>query len=146
MKVEVLSVGTKMPSWVEDVCKDYLKRFDRHIHIQLRSVPLHTKHKDTERLLAQIPPEAYCILLDEKGKLYSSTELSKQWEVWQNLGRPLCFVIGGPDGFDPAIFSRANELWSLSPLTFPHPLVRVMVVEQLYRALSIHKGHPYHRA
>jgi 23S rRNA (pseudouridine1915-N3)-methyltransferase len=156
MKITLLTNSDKMPKWVDEVSDDYAKRFAYPIQFDLiaLSAPkrgsslssLKAKALEAHLLLGKIPSNAYVILLDEGGKAHSSVGLSHQLEHWQNLGKPLFLVIGGADGFDPLIYARAQEKWSLSPLTFPHPLVRVLVIEQLYRAYSILKGHPYHRA
>jgi 23S rRNA (pseudouridine1915-N3)-methyltransferase len=155
MKITLLAISDKMPKWVEDVSKDYLKRFSHPIQCELIALPApkrtsslsipKAKTLEAEMLLGKIPLNAYCILLDEKGKMHTSTSLASQFNHWQLLGQPIFIVIGGPDGFAPKVYARANELWSLSALTFPHPLVRVIAIEQLYRAWSITKGHPYHR-
>jgi 23S rRNA (pseudouridine1915-N3)-methyltransferase len=155
MKITLLAISDKMPKWVEEVSQDYLKRFSNPISCDLFAIPApkrtgnlsiqKAKTLEAEALLLKIPENAYCILLDEKGKMYASQDLARKFTYWQNLSRPIFIIIGGPDGFDAKIYARANELWSLSALTFPHPLVRIIAIEQLYRAWSITKGHPYHR-
>jgi 23S rRNA (pseudouridine1915-N3)-methyltransferase len=155
MKITILAISDKMPKWVDEVSQDYLKRFSHPIQCELialaapkRTSTLSTdkaKSLEADLLLAKIPTNAHCVLLDEKGKIHSSLGLSSQFNHWQLLGQPIVIVIGGADGFDPKLYARGNELWSLSQLTFPHPLVRVIAIEQLYRAWSITKGHPYHR-
>jgi 23S rRNA (pseudouridine1915-N3)-methyltransferase len=155
MKITVFAISDKMPRWVLDVSQDYLKRFAHPIQCDMVEIPApkrgstlsiqKAKALEAEVLLSKIPENAHCILLDEKGKMHTSQELSKRFLEWQHLGKPIALVIGGPDGFDPKMYARANELWSLSGLTFPHPIVRIIAIEQLYRAWSITKGHPYHR-
>ena len=155
MKLTLLTISDKMPKWVEDVTYDYSKRFIYPVQFEITalSAPKRTtslpsskaKNLEGEMLLEKIPSNAHLVLLDEKGKMHTSLSLSKQFETWQERGKPIVIAIGGADGFDSKLYERAQELWSLSSLTFPHPLVRVMAVEQLYRSLSILKGHPYHR-
>ena len=99
-----------------------------------------------ERILAKLSSDEHVVLLDERGKQMSSSELSRRLGEWQSEGRDICFVIGGPDGVADAVHRRADTAWSLSELTLPHGLARVFVAEQLYRAWSMQAGHPYHRA
>jgi 23S rRNA (pseudouridine1915-N3)-methyltransferase len=156
MKITLLTISDKMPKWVDEVSEDYAKRFAYPVQFDLlalsapkRSASLSAakaKTLEAHLLLDKIPSNAYVVLLDEQGKAHTSVGLSHQLAHWQNFGKPLWLVIGGADGFDPLMYARAQEKWSLSPLTFPHPLVRVLVIEQLYRAYTILKGHPYHRA
>lgn len=97
-------------------------------------------------MLAAIPKGARVVALDVKGKPWSTEGLSSNMEEWMQDGRDVALLVGGPDGLDPRCLQQAQQRWSLSPLTFPHPLVRVIIAEQLYRAHSIIKNHPYHRA
>jgi 23S rRNA (pseudouridine1915-N3)-methyltransferase len=155
MKLTLLVMSDKVPKWVDEVCEHYLKRISFPFQVNLVVLPAPKRYEglpsakaikmEAELLLQKIPSNAYCVLLDERGKSYNSVAFSKQLEGWQLQGQPVVLVIGGADGFDDQLYARAQELWSLSPLTFPHPLVRVMVAEQLYRAVSLIKGHPYHR-
>jgi 23S rRNA (pseudouridine1915-N3)-methyltransferase len=96
-------------------------------------------------LLAAIPRDAHVVALDGRGKAWSSEDLAAQLERWRMQGRDLAFLIGGPDGLAPAVLARADQRWSLGPATLPHPLVRIVVAEQLYRAVSQLGNHPYHR-
>ena len=98
------------------------------------------------RLLAALPKGAQLVALDERGTAWSTAQLARELAGWLGEGRDLALLIGGPEGLDEACRARADRLWSLSPLTFPHPLVRVILAEQLYRAWSLLGGHPYHRA
>ena len=155
MKLCLLSISDKMPAWVDQVTQDYAKRLSNPIQFEMLALPApkrgahlseaKAKALEAQLILSKIPDNAHVVLLDEQGKMHSSIELSKQLEKWQNFGKPTFIVIGGADGFDESVYERAQERWSLSALTFPHPLVRVIAVEQLYRASSILKGHPYHR-
>ena len=98
-----------------------------------------------EKILAGLSKDEQVVLLDEQGKQMTSPDLAGRLEAWQSDGRDLCFVIGGPDGVSPACRERAGLVWSLSKLTLPHGLARVLFAEQLYRAWSLQVGHPYHR-
>src|SRR5579885_1493093 len=98
-----------------------------------------------ERMLAALPKAAHVVALDAAGAAWRSEELAARLQRWRLLGKDLAFLIGGPDGLAPAVLARADERWSLGPLTLPHPLVRILVAEQLYRAASLLAGHPYHR-
>ena len=102
--------------------------------------------QESKRILSQIDASDHVVALDVIGKSWSTPELAEHLASWQQLGSDISLVIGGPDGLDPACLQRANQRWSLSALTLPHPLVRVMLAEQLYRAWTILQNHPYHRA
>lgn len=111
-----------------------------------RGAPAEAKRRESEALLAALPPQAFAIALDLGGKAPDSPALSGLLERWLGLSRPLCFIIGGAEGLDASAVARADALLSLGPMTWPHMLVRVMLAEQLYRAQAIRTGHPYHRA
>jgi len=102
--------------------------------------------READSLLDAIPDKAHVIALDNRGKSWSTEQVATQLASWQELGKSLVFLIGGADGLHPRCRDRADQMWSLSQLTFPHPLVRVVLVEQLYRAQSLLDNHPYHRA
>lgn len=108
--------------------------------------PAEAKRREAAGLLAALPPAAVAVALDLGGAAPGSDGLARLLERWLGLSRPLCFLIGGADGLDPAVPARADHLLSLGPMTWPHMLVRVMLAEQLYRAQSILQGHPYHRS
>lgn len=145
-----------MPSWVTSAYADYSKRLPKELKPQLLELPLGKRSQQTppdkaiqregETMLAAIPAQSYVIALDIPGKAYTTAQLATQLTAWQQYAKPLVLLIGGPDGLAPACLARANSTWSLSPLTLPHPLVRIIVIEQLYRAWSILQHHPYHRA
>jgi len=155
MKVRLLTVSHRQPSWVDAAFAEYEKRLPREWAFQLVEVKpeARTSGASTERvhaaeaarLRAALPERARVVALDERGKSWTTAELAKHLERWQQEGRDLAFVIGGADGFDPAFVASADVRVSLSPMTLPHGLVRVVMVEQLYRAASILRGHPYHR-
>jgi 23S rRNA (pseudouridine1915-N3)-methyltransferase len=156
MRVTVHSVAGKMPRWVDEAVREYEKRLPRELGLQWRDVPLATRspsideatlrERDGEALLKGLKPGDHCVALDGRGKAWSTEELAAQLEGWMMRGQPLSLLIGGPDGLSEACLSAASQRWSLGPLTLPHPLVRVLLAEQLYRAWTITVGHPYHRA
>lgn len=142
-----------MPAWVQQASDDYTKRMPRRWQFKVREFSQAQGDsselimaKEADVLLGAIPEKAHVIALDNLGVAWSTEQVSKQLESWQELGKSLVFLIGGADGLHPRVRSRANQMWSLSNLTYPHPLVRVVLVEQLYRAQSLLDNHPYHRA
>jgi len=151
MRAWLIAVGARMPAWVQDGYAEYAKRLSRDLPLQL--VEISTKSRDPARatleegtaLLSAIPDGAHVVALDGRGKTWSSEDLAAQLGRWRMQGKDLAFLIGGPDGFAPAVLTRADQSWSLGPATLPHPLVRIMVAEQLYRASSQLANHPYHR-
>jgi 23S rRNA (pseudouridine1915-N3)-methyltransferase len=159
MQIRLLAVGNKLPSWVDEGFNEYCKRFSTSCSLELIEIPAekrgpHTKHmgalqqlidREGEKLLAAIKPGHRIITLEVTGQLWSTEKLASHIEKWQGEGRHIDMLIGGPDGLSEACSRKADTKWSLSPLTLPHPLVRIIVAEQLYRAVSILKKHPYHR-
>lgn len=151
MRAWLIAIGERMPAWVQEGYADYAKRLARELPLQL--VEVSTKSRDPARittdegaaLLATIPKGAHVIALDGRGKPWSSEELAAQLARWRMQGKDLAFLIGGADGLAPAVLERADQRWSLGPATLPHPLVRLFVAEQLYRAVSQLGNHPYHR-
>lgn len=156
MKIRLLAVGQKMPGWVTEGFTDYANRMPPECRLELTELPLAQRAKsrpveravreEGERLLAALTGSEQLIALDVRGKSWSTEQLSAELSAWLQGGRDIALAIGGPDGLDDAVLERAERRWSLSPLTLPHPLVRVIVAEQMYRAMSILKNHPYHRA
>lgn len=156
MKIILIAVGTKMPSWVNTAFIDYQKRFPSEMKLELHELqPSKRTGKNSEEkakeeeaaaILEAIPKKSYIISLDERGRQYTSVELSKKVGDWQSLGSDVVLIIGGPNGLTDEIRQKSNELWSLSKLTLPHPLVRVFLAETVYRAWSIYTNLPYHRA
>jgi 23S rRNA (pseudouridine1915-N3)-methyltransferase len=147
----MIAVGERMPAWVEQGYAEYAKRLSRELPLQL--VEVTAKSRDPARatadegaaLAAAIPRGAHVVALDGRGRGWSSEELADQLSRWRMLGKDLAFLIGGPDGLAPAVLERADQRWSLGPATLPHPLVRIIVAEQLYRAAAQLGNHPYHR-
>jgi 23S rRNA (pseudouridine1915-N3)-methyltransferase len=145
VRVRILAVGTRMPGWVTAAYDDYTRRLRSSMRIDLEELPVgKSKAEEEKRFLDRIGDD-YVVALDEHGKSRTTLELA-QWlgERLQD-GRHLSFLIGGPDGLGPEILKRATWRWSLSALTFPHAMVRVMLAEALYRAQSVLHNHPYHR-
>ena len=155
MRFLLLAVGQKMPGWVMQGFEEYQKRMPRECPLQLKEIPTAKRGKqaaiqkwqdeEAERLLAAIPASTHVVALDQHGKSWSTEALAGHIEHWMTLGQDVALLIGGPDGLSHAVRQRADQIWSLSALTLPHPLVRVVVAEQLYRAMMVIKNHPYHK-
>jgi 23S rRNA (pseudouridine1915-N3)-methyltransferase len=155
LKIHLIAVGKKMPEWINTGYAEFSKRMPPELQINLIEITPSVRNKSTpieknikeegESIQSAIPANSKLIVLDEKGKYFSSIDLSKKMEGWLPMGQDISIVIGGTDGIDPMIKQQADEKWSVSSFTLPHALVRVVVAEQLYRAWSIMKGHPYHR-
>lgn len=143
MKIRLIAAGTRLPDWIDAGLAEYAKRFGRGLHFELVEIPL---AREPERMRAAIGRSDYVVALEVTGRSMSSPALAEWLAARMAGGKDLAFLVGGPDGLDPALAKGADFRWSLSPLTFPHALVRVMVAEQLYRAHSLLRGHPYHRA
>ena len=153
MRLRLLAVGTRMPAWGDAGVQDYLRRFPRDCPLELVEIPTAQRGQDAararleegRRLLAAIGARDQVIALCVGGQRWTTPDLAKHLSDWQHQGRDVALLVGGPDGLDAACLDRASLRWSLSPLTLPHALARVVVIEQLYRAWSIRAGHPYHR-
>src|SRR5690606_1189097 len=155
MKIRLLAVGQKMPAWVTEGFNEYAGRMPPECRIDLVELPLALRTKsrpleravreEGERMLGALNGGEHLIALDVRGRTWSTEQLSTELAGWMHDGRDIALAVGGPDGLDDTVLARAERRWSLSPLTLPHPLVRVIVAEQLYRAMSILKNHPYHR-
>ncbi|MDB4020905.1 23S rRNA (pseudouridine(1915)-N(3))-methyltransferase RlmH [Litorivicinus sp.] len=150
--VRLVAVGQRMPDWVTLACDDYLPRFRRHFCLRLEEVPSskqsgsQAQNDHHSRLIERVKPQDFLIVLDERGQQFSTAELALKLTDWELSGRSLVFAIGGPDGWNEKTYEKSDQLWSLSSLVFPHPIARLLVIEQLYRADSIRQGHPYHRS
>lgn len=153
MRIKILTISERQPEWVNLAYADYAKRLPAHLSPELVELPLAKRREDVarakideaQRLLSAVPKSGYIIAMDEHAQNWSSMQLSEQLARWLQLGQDVAFLIGGPDGLHSDVLSRAAQRWSISRLTFPHGLVRIILVEQLYRAHSILAGHPYHR-
>lgn len=155
MQINFITIGTRMPSWVQTGYEDYAKRLIQEIRLNLIELPISKYHRNNdiqrilqdegERMIAAIPNNNVVIALDVKGHAWDTPALAKQLQQWQLNGSDVSLLVGGPEGLAPNCLAKAQTKWSLSPLTFPHPLVRIIVAEQIYRAWSLSKGHPYHR-
>ena len=155
MRLTVISVGGRMPRWVDDGVEDYTRRLPRELKISWKDLPLARRGKDSkpeqlkaregEQILRAIPTGDTVVALDVLGKPWSTEQLAERLGEWQMSGRGVSLLIGGPDGLSPECLQAARLRWSLSALTLPHPLVRVVLAEQLYRAWTITVNHPYHR-
>jgi 23S rRNA (pseudouridine1915-N3)-methyltransferase len=155
VKLFVVAVGHRMPAWVDAGFDEYARRMPREAPLRLVEVKPEPRGEATpverltetegKRIRLALPAGCFKVVLDERGRPSTTRELAQRIESWQMDGRDVAFVIGGADGLAPAVTREADWLWSLSPLTLPHGLVRVVVAEQLYRAWSITKNHPYHR-
>jgi 23S rRNA (pseudouridine1915-N3)-methyltransferase len=156
MDLTVAAVGTRMPAWVQEAWKEYARRFPRGLSLHIREIALARRGNnadvaalqkaEAESLLAAVPKGHLVVALDERGKQWSTEELAAQLENWMRDEHGVCFLVGGPDGLHAAVRHRARSVWSLGRLTLPHPLVRVLLAEQLYRAWTITQNHPYHRS
>ena len=145
-----------MPAWVSAGYAEYARRLPRECSLQLVEIPVSKRRKsipaaramqeEGQLMLAAIPADCLVIALDVKGKSWSTGVLTKRLQDWLAGGRDVALLVGGPDGLAPDCLARADLSWSLSALTYPHALVRIVVAEQLYRAWSINTGHPYHRS
>ncbi len=156
MKITLVCVGTRMPEWVEAGVAEYRKRLPRDFELKLVEVPLSQRTKTTnlvqaiakegEACLRAVGAGDYLIALDVKGKSLGTEQMAGKVGELRDGGRNLSLLIGGPDGLAPAVLAKADASWSLSALTFPHPVVRIIVAEQIYRVWSLLNNHPYHRA
>ena len=153
MRLALIAVGQRMPGWVREGFEDYVRRLRPRLPLTLVEVPAVKRGGDAarvvaeegRRLLASIRSDDYVVALDERGAVRTSLAQSRWLGERLKDGRDLVFLVGGADGFAPEVLKRANERWSLSSLTLPHALVRVVFAEQLYRAVTLLDGHPYHR-
>jgi len=154
MKLAVVAVGQRVPDWAQAAWDDYAKRFPPELRVELRAVKTEARASksleaifaaERQRIEAAIPKGARVVVLDERGTTLTTMALAQRIKDWQMGGDDVALVIGGPDGLDPEFKRAAHERIRLSDLTLPHAMVRVLLVEQLYRAWSINAGHPYHR-
>lgn len=156
MRAHILSVAERAPTWVKQGFDEYAQRLQHKLPLQLTELALGPRGKSADpkraiadegqRMYAALPKQARVIALDGRGEQWSSEALAKHLAAWMQDGRDLAFLIGGPDGLAPQCLMVAHQKWSLGPLTLPHALVRIVLAEQLYRAVSMLGNHPYHRA
>ena len=154
MRLLIVAVGQRVPDWAQTAYDDYAKRFPPELRVELKAVKTEPRGSKTlqtlygaerERIEAAIPRGTRVVVLDERGTSLTTKALAERLQDWQLGGDDVALVIGGPDGLDPAFRQSAHERIRLSDLTLPHAMVRVLLIEQLYRAWSIQTGHPYHR-
>jgi len=154
MKLLIVAVGQRVPDWAQTAYDDYAKRFPPELKVELRAVKTEPRGSRTtetlmaaerERIQAVLPRGCRVVVLDERGTSLSTQALARQLTQWQLGGDDVALVIGGPDGLEPAFRDAAHQRIRLSDLTLPHAMVRVLLIEQLYRAWSINANHPYHR-
>ncbi len=156
MRALIIAASNRQPDWVEHGYREYARRLHSGLTLELKLIPLARRGPSVpvaravalegERMLAAVPQGAHVVTLSESGSAWSTTELAAKLDQWITAASPVALLIGGPDGLSPDCSARARESWSLSPLTLPHGLARILVAEALYRALSLRSGHPYHRA
>jgi 23S rRNA (pseudouridine1915-N3)-methyltransferase len=156
MQLLVAAVGKRMPAWVQQGWEEYARRFPRGLSLTLKEVPLARRGANAavdalrsaegSALLGAAPTGFRQVVLDQGGRQWSTAELAAELERWMREEHGVCFLVGGPDGLADECLARADDVWSLGRLTLPHPMVRVILAEQLYRAWTITQNHPYHRA
>ncbi|MBI3100933.1 MAG: 23S rRNA (pseudouridine(1915)-N(3))-methyltransferase RlmH [Burkholderiales bacterium] len=154
MRLLIVAVGQRVPDWAQTAYEDYAKRFPPELKVELKAVKTETRGSKTvealmaaerERIEAAIPRGTRVVALDERGTALTTKALAARLQGWQLEGDDVALVIGGPDGLEPTFRQAAHERIRLSDLTLPHAMVRVLLIEQLYRAWSVNAGHPYHR-
>lgn len=144
-----------MPGWVDDGFNEYQKRLNQDVQLELLEIPAGKRgknadlkriiEKEGELILTALNPQEHIIALDVKGKRFTTEKLAQRMNELMHCGHPVALLVGGPEGLAESCRNKAHEKWSLSDLTLPHPLVRIVIAEQLYRGWSLLKGHPYHR-
>ncbi len=155
MKIQLIAVGTKMPDWIEKGYQEYARRFPKEMQLELLEIAAGKRgknadikrilQKEGELTLAAIPKGNKIVTLEVTGKPWTTPQLAKEMTKWQLDARNISLLIGGPEGLAPECIKRSEQRWSLSALTLPHPLVRIIVAESLYRAFTLTINHPYHR-
>lgn len=155
MQIYLIAVGQKMPKWVQEGYGEYVKRLPKACSLHLIELPMAArakngsvaqyKQEEAKRILDALPKGARLMVLDEQGQQPTTLQLATRLQDWLAGGQDIALIIGGPDGLDAALLAQAEWTWSLSKLTLPHPMVRIVLAEQIYRAWSITQHHPYHR-
>lgn len=156
MNIHLIAVGNKMPRWVQEGYQEYARRLPTECALKLAEIGAIHRGKNADipritrdegkQILKAIPRGSRVVAMEVTGRGWTTEDLSRQLYSWMQGGQDISLLVGGPDGLAADCRQRADQLWSLSPLTLPHPLVRIVIAEQLYRAWSILKNHPYHRA
>lgn len=155
MRIRLVSVASRMPRWVEDGYQEYAKRLPADLSLDLVEIPLATRGKNAdiarlmrregEQMLAAVQPGDRIVTLEVTGRPWSTEQLADELERWRLEARNVNLMVGGPEGLAEQVGARSDQRWSLSPLTLPHPLVRILLAEQIYRAWTILNRHPYHK-
>lgn len=145
MRLRVIAVGTRMPAWVDAAVADYKRRLRGSWKFELEELPV-AKASEARRILTRLSARDLVVPLDEHGEQFDTLELAHWLEQQRAAAQDVAFIIGGPDGLADEVLAKASRRWSLSRLTLPHALVRVVLAEQIYRASTVLAGHPYHRA
>lgn len=155
MRIQIVAVGTKMPNWVNAGVDEFIRRFPSDMPVSFTEIPAGKRgknadikrilEKEGELMLSAIPKGNRIVTLEVTGKPWDTPTLAKQLDNWKMDGRDVSLLIGGPEGLAPECISASEQKWSLSALTLPHPLVRIILTESLYRAWSVTQNHPYHR-
>ena len=155
MVIHFITVGQKMPKWVQEGYTEYAKRLPKSCSLKLIELPMAQRGKsgsvdkykaeEAKRIMAAIPKGVRLIVLDEHGQQVTTKQLADKLEDWLCGGQDIALIVGGPDGLEQSIIQQAQWKWGLSKLTMPHPMVRILVAEQIYRAYSVINNHPYHR-
>lgn len=155
MRIQIVAVGNKMPSWVSEGCKEYLRRFPTDLAVNIVEIPPGKRgknadiprilQKEGELMLKAVGKGHRIVTLEVTGKSWTTPQLAQQLTEWQYDGRDVSLLVGGPEGLAPECTAASQQRWSLSALTLPHPMVRVILAESLYRAWSVMQNHPYHR-
>lgn len=155
MKIRLIAVGSKMPGWVEEGWHEYARRLPAELPLELVEIPLTTRSKNAdvtrmirqegEAMLAKVQPGERIVTLEVEGRAWSTEQLARELDRWRLEARNVNLMVGGPEGLAPEVCARSEQRWSLSALTLPHPLVRILVGEQIYRAWTVLSGHPYHK-
>jgi len=155
VRLRLIAVGSRMPRWVEEGWHEYAKRLPPELALELVEIPLHTRGKNAdlarlirqegEAMLGKVQAGERIVTLEVTGKSWSTEQLAAELERWRLDARTVNLMVGGPEGLAPEVCARSEQRWSLSPLTLPHPLVRILIGEQIYRAWTLLSGHPYHK-
>lgn len=155
MRIRLVSVASRMPRWVEEGYQEYAKRLPADLSLDLVEIPLATRGKNAdiarlmrregEQMLAAVQPGDRIVTLEVTGRPWSTEQLAEELERWRLEARNVNLMVGGPEGLAEQVAAKSDQRWSLSPLTLPHPLVRILLAEQIYRAWTILNRHPYHK-